>query len=42
MELINNIDKLLGDDLKNEISKNSKISIAASFIRSFVFVAFFK
>ena len=37
MELINNIDKLLGDDLKNEISKNSKISIAASYFSIYAF-----
>lgn len=37
MELINNIDKLLGHDLKNEISKNSKISIAASYFSIYAF-----
>lgn len=30
MEIINNIDRLLGDDLKNTIEKNSKLSIVAS------------
>jgi len=30
METINNIDRLLGDDLKQEIRTGSKISIAAS------------
>jgi len=30
MEIINNIDKLLGDDLKSAINKGSKVSIAAS------------
>jgi len=30
MELINNINRLLGDDLKTELRKGSKISIAAS------------
>ncbi len=30
MEIINNIDRLLGDDLKSVINKESKISIAAS------------
>lgn len=37
MELINNIDKLLGDDLKTEINKNSKISIAASYFSIYAF-----
>ena len=37
MELINNIDNLLGDDLKIEISKDSKISIAASYFSIYAF-----
>ncbi len=30
MEIINNVEKFLGDDLKNTLKKNSKVSIAAS------------
>ncbi len=30
MDIINNIDNLLGDDLKTSIKKNSKLSIVAS------------
>lgn len=30
MDIINNVQNLLGDDLKNTIEKGSKISIAAS------------
>lgn len=37
MELINNIDKFLGDDLKVEIDKNSKVSIAASYFSIYAF-----
>lgn len=37
MKLINNIDELLGDDLKTEIKKNSKISISASYFSIYAF-----
>ena len=37
MELINNIDRLLGDDLKIEINKNSRVSIAASYFSIYAF-----
>lgn len=37
MDIINNRDKLLGDDLKNEIKKGSKIKIAASCFSIYAF-----
>ena len=37
MEIINNIDKLLGDDLKNTLERNSKISIAASYFSIYAY-----
>ncbi|MFZ3132360.1 MAG: hypothetical protein WA125_15020 [Desulfosporosinus sp.] len=39
MEVINNIDSLLGDDLKTTLKKNSKVSIAASFFSLFAYEA---
>lgn len=39
MEVINNIDKLLGDDLKVTINNNSKVSIAASYFSIYAFEA---
>lgn len=37
MEIINNIDRLLGDDLKNVIEKDSKVSIAASYFSIYAY-----
>ena len=39
MEIINNIDRLLGDDLKNVIEKDSKVSIAASYFSIYAYEA---
>lgn len=39
MEMINNIDKLLGDDLKNTLEKNSRVSIAASYFSIYAYEA---
>ena len=37
MEIINNIETLLGDDLRNTIGKDSKISIAASYFSIYAY-----
>ncbi|MFD1135616.1 helicase-related protein [Paenibacillus urinalis] len=42
MEVINNIDKLLGDDLKQSIRKGSKLSIAASCFSIYAYEALLK
>lgn len=42
MEVINNIDKLLGDDLKHSIRKGSKLSIAASCFSIYAYEALMK
>ena len=39
MEVINNIDKTLGDDLKNTIDKKTRLSIAASFFSIYAYEA---
>jgi SNF2 family DNA or RNA helicase len=42
MEVINNIDKLLGDDLKHSLHKGSKLSIAASCFSIYAYEALMK
>lgn len=42
MEVINNIDKLLGDDLRQSIRKGSKLSIAASCFSIYAYEALMK
>lgn len=42
MEVINNTDKLLGDDLKYSIKKGSKLSIAASCFSIYAYEALLK
>lgn len=37
MEVINNIDRLLGDDLRKTLEKNSKVSIAASYFSIYAY-----
>lgn len=39
MEIINNIDKLLGDDLKKVIKPGAKLSIVASYFSIYAFEA---
>lgn len=39
MEIINNVDKLLGDDLKEVIKPGSKLSIIASYFSIYAFEA---
>lgn len=37
MDVLNNIDKLLGDDLKAELNKNAKVSVAASYFSIYAY-----
>lgn len=39
MEIINNVDKLLGDDLQNTIEKDAKMSIAAAYFSIYAYEA---
>lgn len=39
MEVINNIDRLLGDDLRETLEKNSRVSIAASYFSIYAYGA---
>ena len=39
METINNIDKILGDDLKNTLKKDSRLSIVASYFSIYAYEA---
>lgn len=39
MEVINNIDKTLGEDLKKTIGKKARLSIAASFFSIYAYEA---
>lgn len=39
VEIINNIDTLLGDDLKSTIEKDSKMSIVASYFSIYAYEA---